>query len=114
MRPAALHSLSVRRCVRQSSKLWIWIRSSRWARSRLTDCSICATPASRPLVQTLVARNSLSVIASSDARSPTTDSAAPYIGDESTTRPPQLDEALEHVLERSALARRAADVEHPP
>src|SRR5215831_5593383 len=88
MRPAAFHSLSVLRCVRQSRRLWIWIRSSRRARSRLSDCSICATPALRPLVHTFVARNSLSVIASSRARSPTTDSAAPYIGDESTTRPP--------------------------
>src|SRR5262245_53174387 len=88
MRPAAFHSLSVRRCVRQSRRLWIWIRSSRCARIRLSDCSICATPASRPLVQTFVARKSLSVIPSSAARSPTTDSAAPYIGDESTTRPP--------------------------
>src|SRR5262249_58205029 len=57
-------------------------------RSRLSDCSICATPASRPLVHTFVARNSLSVMPSWPARSPTTDSAAPYIGDESTTRPP--------------------------
>src|SRR2546422_731287 len=64
------------------------MRSRRCVRSRRSDCSICATPASRPLVQTLVARNSLSVIARSAARSPTTDSAAPYIGEESTTRPP--------------------------
>src|SRR6516164_9749736 len=88
MRPAAFHSLRVFRCVRQSRRLWIWIRSSRGERSRLSDCSICATPASRPLVHTFVARNSLSVMASAPARSPTADSAAPYIGDEPTTRPP--------------------------
>src|SRR3989442_1010221 len=64
------------------------MRSRRCLRSRRSDCSICATPVSRPLVQTLVARNNVSVIARSVARSPTTDSAAPYIGEESTTRPP--------------------------
>src|SRR5713226_8376435 len=88
MRPDAFHSLSVRRCVRQSTKLWICMRSTRRARRRRNDCSIWARPASRPLVQTLVARKSLSVTPRSAARSPTTDSAAPYIGEESITRPP--------------------------
>src|SRR5688572_30919981 len=45
-------------------------------------------PASRPLVQTLVAMKSLSRRPSSAASSPTTLSARPYIGEESTMRPP--------------------------
>src|SRR5882724_4691982 len=88
MRPAAFHSRSVRRWMRQSSRLWICIRSSRRARSRRSDCSIWATPASRPLVHTLVARKRRSATPTWGARSPTTVSAVPYIGDESITRPP--------------------------
>src|SRR5438552_89243 len=45
-------------------------------------------PAARALVQTFVATNSVPAIPSSDASAPTTPSAAPYIGDESITRPP--------------------------
>src|SRR5438132_539940 len=88
MRPASFQSRRVRRWVRQSSRLWICIRSRRLRRRRRSDCSIWATPASRPVVQTLVARKSASRIPSSAPRSPTTPSAAPYIGDESITRPP--------------------------
>src|SRR5436309_3298031 len=88
MRPASFQSRRVRRWVRQSSRLWICIRSRRLRRRCRSDCSIWATPASRPVVQTLVARKSASRIPSSAPRSPTTPSAAPYIGDESITRPP--------------------------
>src|SRR5207244_1407530 len=47
-------------------------------------------PASLPLVQTLVAINSESSKCNCAASSPTTPSARPYIGEESTTRPPCL------------------------
>src|ERR671925_458985 len=46
-------------------------------------------PASRPLVQTLVARNSCLCTLNSAARSPATVSDLPYIGDESMTLPPE-------------------------
>src|SRR5256885_371453 len=116
MRPACFQSLSVRRCVRQSSRLWICIRSIRRVRSRRSDCSICDTPASRPRVQTLVARKSLSVIARSVARSPTTDSAAPYIGEESTTRPPRPTNCRRTSLSgaRSAAEAPTSKVRHVP
>src|SRR5262249_428113 len=45
------------------------------------------TPASRPLVQTFVARNNCFCTPSSTARSPTTLSELPYIGEESMTLP---------------------------
>src|SRR5690349_21244674 len=50
-------------------------------------------PSSRPLVQTLVAMKSLSRKPSSAMRSPATDSAAPYMGEESTTLPPAFENA---------------------
>src|ERR671918_106030 len=63
--------------------------SMRCARRRLNDSSIWRMPASRPVVQTLVARNSRLCTPNSAARSPTTLSDLPYIGDESTTLPPK-------------------------
>src|SRR4030095_14078469 len=57
-----------------------------------------ATPASRPLVHTLVAKNSVSVTPRSAARSPATDSAVPYIGEESITRPPSSTNRCTSVL----------------
>src|SRR5690242_12384017 len=49
---------------------------------------ICAIPSARPCVQTLVARNAWSRIPEAERRSPTTASARPYMGEESTMRPP--------------------------
>ena len=94
----------------------VCIRSIRRVRSRRSDCSICDTPASRPRVQTLVARKSLSVIARSVARSPTTDSAAPYIGEESTTRPPRPTNCRRTSLSgaRSAAEAPTSKVRHVP
>src|SRR5437867_5460741 len=65
------------------------MRSIRCVRRRLNDSSIWRMPASRPLVQTLVARNRCSRTPSSATRSPTTLSDLPYMGDESMTLPPK-------------------------
>src|SRR5688572_4653828 len=58
------------------------------ARKRRMDSSICRMPAWRPLVQTLVAIKSLPSSFNSVARSPTTLSDRPYMGEESITVPP--------------------------
>src|SRR5581483_10846092 len=57
-------------------------------RRRRKDSSICRMPASRPLVQTLVAKKRFFCTPSSAARSPATVSDRPYIGEESRTVPP--------------------------
>src|SRR3990172_3184364 len=66
------------------------MRSMRDTRSFPSDSSICRIPASFPLVQTLVARKRFLCAFNSPARSPTTVSDRPYIGEESTTLPPSL------------------------
>ncbi len=58
------------------------------------EVSICRTPFSLPLIQTLVATNSASRSLSSLARSPATVSDCPYIGDESIIRPPRVENDL--------------------
>src|SRR5688572_19895418 len=58
------------------------------ARKRRMDSSICRMPPCRPLVQTFVATKSLPSSFSSVARSPTTFSDRPYMGEESITVPP--------------------------
>ena len=55
---------------------------------RRNEFSICCTPASLPLVQTLVARNALAWAFDSASRSPTTCSDEPYMGEESIVLPP--------------------------
>src|SRR2546430_169273 len=82
---ADFHSRNVRRCVCQSTRLWICIRSICVARKRRLDCCICSIPFSRPRVQTFVARNGFATF---DLSSPTTRSAFPYIGEVSIARPP--------------------------
>src|SRR5215831_1318714 len=70
------------------------MRSSRSTRSFLIESSIWRIPACRPLVQTLVATKSFGPMPSSAASAPHTDSAEPYIGELSTTRPPRSTRAL--------------------
>src|SRR5215213_4310887 len=79
---------NVARWVRQSSRLWIWIRSSTGHCSSSADRRICAVPASRPLVQTFVARKTRGRRPASATRSPVAASARPYIGEVSIMRPP--------------------------
>ena len=88
MRPSAFQACKVGRCVFQSTRLWICISSMRSVRSSRIDSFICAMPASRPWVQTLVARNALSRVPAAASRSPTTPSDWPYIGELSITEPP--------------------------
>ena len=88
MRPSFFHARSVASCVRQSTRLWTCIRSIRSTRKSSIERRICAMPASRPRVHTLVAINALSCAFIVVSNSPTTVSAAPYIGDESITEPP--------------------------
>ena len=57
---------------------------------RRMDSSIWRMPASRPLVQTLVARNSDFSTPRPAASSPTTASELPYMGELSTIWPPAL------------------------
>jgi hypothetical protein len=68
--------------------LWICSSSSRSARSRRIDSAICAAPADRPRVQTLVASQNFGRSSSSAIRSPSTCSERPYIGEVSITEPP--------------------------
>ena len=63
-------------------------------------------PASRPEVQTLVARKALSRVPAAASRSPTTPSALPYIGELSITEPPASNSTRQHLGERRALGRR--------
>ena len=51
-------------------------------------------PLSRPVVQTLVAMKALSRVPAAASRSPTTPSAAPYIGEVSITEPPASNSTL--------------------
>ena len=86
MVPASFQERRVFTCVRQSTRLWICIRSIRPIRAM--DSRICATPSSRPLVQTLLARNARFVPPSSRSTSPTVVSERPYMGEESIAFPP--------------------------
>jgi hypothetical protein len=80
----------------------------------LSDCSICATPASRPLVHTF--RGQEQLVGDREIRR---EIAHDRLGravhrrrvDDTSA---QLDEALEDVLEGSAFGRQRPDVEHPP
>ena len=89
-------------------------RSMRGVRKRLNDSSIWRMPASRPLVQTFVARKSCLWSASSAARSPVTLSELPYIGDESMTLPPARANSRKTCLRGSRAAFPVADVESLP
>ena len=64
------------------------MRSMRSVRSSRIERCIWAMPLSRPDVQTLVAMKALSRVPAAASRSPTTPSAAPYIGELSITEPP--------------------------
>ena len=86
--PACFISRSTGRWVCQSSRLWICISWICWARIRFRERSISAIPSRLPRVHTLVARNGVPIAPRSASTSPTISSARPYIGDESTTRPP--------------------------
>jgi hypothetical protein len=88
MRLSAFQALNVGRCVFQSTRLWICISSMRSVRKSRIDSFIWAMPASRPWVQTLVARKALSRVPAAASRSPTTPSDLPYIGELSITEPP--------------------------
>src|SRR5688572_14606953 len=93
MRLFAFMSCSVLVCTSTSSRLWTCIRSICLTFRRRNDVSICLMPSSRPLVQTLVAMKSFSRRPRSATRSPATDSALPYIGEESISLPPALENA---------------------
>src|SRR5262245_15854080 len=73
-------------------------------------------PRSRPVIHTLVATNSVSSTPRSAVRSPTTDSAVPYIGDESITRPPRATKRSSTLLRgaRSAAESPTSKVRHVP
>ena len=88
MRPRAFQSRSVERCTFQSTRLWICIRSMRCVRRRRIDSCICAMPASRPRVQTLVAMKGVPSPGAAASSVPVFSSARPYIGELSITRPP--------------------------
>ena len=88
MRPSVFHSRSEDIWVSTSDRLWTCMRST--FRIRTMERCIIASPASLPFVQTLVAIKSESSKCNCAASSPTTPSARPYIGEESTTRPPCL------------------------
>src|SRR5262249_29201014 len=75
-------------CLHVHEVLCTCIRSSRCARSRRRDSSIWRTPACFPVVHTLVATKSFEPTCSSVASWPVTDSAEPYMGEVSMTRPP--------------------------
>src|SRR5580704_7297887 len=96
MRPSVFQARKVGRCARQSTRLWICIRSRRSVFNSAIDFFIWAMPLSQPEVQTLVAMKALSRVPAAASRSPTTPSAAPYIG------------------ERRAVGRLAGDIEGPP
>ncbi len=81
MRPSSFIRRRAARWVRQSTRLWICIRSITSVRNRLAERRIWATPLSRPVVHTLVARNARGRAARSATRSPLTPSARPYIGE---------------------------------
>jgi len=66
----------------------------RSTRSFLIESSICRTPASLPLAQTLVATKSFDSTPSSAASWPVADSEEPYIGELSMTRPPSPTKVL--------------------
>ena len=69
------------------------MRSMRVALSLRIESSIWRMPAVLPDVHTLVARKSVDWTPSLAARSPTTSSERPYIGEESTTEPPSSTKA---------------------
>src|SRR6185295_4732088 len=85
-------------------------------RSFRSDSSICAIPSFRPLVQTFVAMNSFSRSPSFTASSPATASERPYIGDESSTRPPSAtkSESTSSSRFRSLSAEPTSNVCHVP
>ena len=67
------------------------------------DRSICAMPASRPVVQTLVARKALSRVPAAASRSPTTPSARAVHRRAVDHRAAGLEQHLQHLGERRAL-----------
>src|SRR3569623_600179 len=93
MRFCAFHSRSVGTCTCQSTRLCTCSRSTCSRRRSRSDRCICSMPARLPPVQTFVATKASSRSWCRERRSPTTSSALPYIGELSTTRPPQSNSA---------------------
>ena len=92
------------------------IKSTRVRCNRRIDSSICSTPACRPDVHTFVATKRLSCSRSRTDNSPNTSSDRPYIGEESTSRPPNPANAASTSSSgaRSASAAPTSNVCHVP
>jgi hypothetical protein len=112
IRPSVFIRRRLASCVRQSTRLWICIRSITSARSSWAERRICSMPRSRPVVHTLVARKARGRAASSANKSPVTASARPYIGELSITRPPASSSARRTSRGGCLAAGAGADIEH--